>query len=134
MPRLRLNPASGSPLYLQLIEHLKHSIESGAVKPGEQLPSVRRMAEDMVINPNTVVRAYRELEREGIVVLKHGSGVFVRESVVAREKPLRKAEPILRAAVDRLEALHLSEDEIRRLFENELAVRRAAKQARQKRA
>jgi GntR family transcriptional regulator len=92
------------------------------------------MAEDMVINPNTVVRAYRELEREGIVVLKHGSGVFVRESVVARAKPMKKAEPIVRDAVSRLEGLRLSEDEIRRLFENELAVRRATKQARQKRA
>jgi GntR family transcriptional regulator len=134
MPQLRLNPSSGSPLYVQLVEHIKHSIESGAIRPGEQLPSVRRMAEDMVINPNTVVRAYRELEREGIVVLKHGSGVFVRESVVAREKPMKKAEPILRGAIDRLEGLRLSESEIRRLFENELAVRRTAREGRKKRA
>lgn len=134
MTQLRLNPSSGSPLYLQLVEHIKHSIESGAIKPGEQLPSVRRMAEDIVINPNTVVRAYRELERDGIVVLKHGSGVFVRDSVVAREKPMKKAEPILRGAIDRLEALQLSESEIRRLFENELAVRRTAREGRKRRA
>ena len=134
MPQLRLNPSAGSPLYLQLVEHLKHSIECGAIKPGEQLPSVRRMAEETVINPNTVVRAYRELEHEGIVVLKHGSGVFVRDSVVAREKPMKKAEPILRAALNQLEALRLCEDEIRRLFENELAVRRANREPRHKRA
>src|SRR5688572_12325342 len=117
----RLNSASGTPLYLQLVEHLKHSIETGAIRAGEQLPSVRRMAEELLINPNTVVRAYRDLEREGIVDLKHGSGVFVRDSIVARTELMKKAEPVMRSAVDRLEALDLSEDEIRRLMENELA-------------
>jgi GntR family transcriptional regulator len=131
---LRLNSSSGTPLYLQLLEHLKHSIETGAIRAGEQLPSVRKMAEDLVINPNTVVRAYRDLERDGIVVLKHGSGVFVRESIVPRTDLMKKAEPILRSAVDRLEALDLTEEEIRRLMENELALRRTAKQARKRRA
>src|SRR5262245_62615649 len=113
---IRLNPSSGTPLYLQLVEHLKHSIETGAIKAGEQLPSVRRMAEDLLINPNTVVRAYRELESEGIVELRHGSGVFVRASVSARADLMKKAEPITRSAVDRLEMLDLDEDDIRRLM------------------
>lgn len=130
----RLNPSSGTPLYVQLVEHLKHSIEAGAITAGEQLPSVRRMAEELVINPNTVVRAYRDLEEEGILVLKHGSGVFVRESVVARAAPMAKAEPIVRTAVDRLEALDLSEEEIRRLMENEFALRRSARHRRRKHA
>ena len=134
MTALRLNPASGTPLYLQLVEHLKHSIATGAIKAGEQLPSVRRMAEDLLINPNTVVRAYRDLESEGIVELRHGSGVFVRESVAGRVQVMKKAEPIMRSAVDRLEALDLTEDEIRRLLENELALRRAARDARKRRA
>lgn len=125
MTSSRLDPASGTPLYLQLVAQLKHAIETGAIRAGEQLPSVRRMAEDLLINPNTVVRAYRDLEAEGIVVLKHGSGVFVRESVVARTDLMRKAEPIVRAAVTRLEALDLDADDIRRLLENELALRRA---------
>jgi GntR family transcriptional regulator len=119
---------------VQLVEHLKHSIETGAIRAGEQLPSVRRMAEDLLINPNTVVRAYRELELEGFVDLKHGTGVFVRESVVARTKLMGKAEPILRSSIDRLEALGLGEDEIRRLLESELALRRAAKQTRKRHA
>ena len=134
MTPIRLNPSSGTPLYLQLLEHLKHSIETGAIRAGEQLPSVRKMAEDLVINPNTVVRAYRDLEHEGIVVLKHGSGVFVRESIVARTDLMKKAEPILRSAVDRLESLDLTEEEIRRLMENELAMRRTAKQTTKRRA
>jgi GntR family transcriptional regulator len=131
---LRLNPSSGTPLYLQLVEHLKHSIATGAITAGEQLPSVRRLAEDLLINPNTVVRAYRDLESEGIVELRHGSGVFVRDSVSARTELMKKAEPIVRSAVDRLEALELGEDDIRRLMENELALRRTARHTRKRRA
>ena len=130
----RLNPASGTPLYVQLVELLKHSIDTGAITAGEQLPSVRRMAEQLVINPNTVVRAYRDLESEGIVELRHGSGVFVRESVAARATVMKKAEPVIRSAVDRLESLDLSEDDIRRLVENELALRRASRERRKQRA
>lgn len=92
------------------------------------------MAEDLLINPNTVVRAYRELENEGIVDLRHGSGVFVRESISARIDLMKKAEPIIRSAVDRLESLDLREDEIRRLVENDLAMRRTARQARKRHA
>jgi len=131
---LRLSPTSGTPLYVQLVERLKHSIATGAVKAGEQLPSVRKMAEDLLINPNTVVRAYRDLESEGIVELRHGSGVFVRESVAGRAGVMKKAEPIMRSAVDRLESLDLIEDDIRRLLENELALRRAARETRKRRA
>jgi GntR family transcriptional regulator len=131
---LRLNPASGTPLYLQLVEHLKHAIETGMYKPGEQLPSVRRMAEDLLINPNTVVRAYRDLEAEGLLDLRHGSGVFVGKAVEARTSLMKKAEPIIRSAVDRLEHLDLREDDIRRLMENELALRRSATQTRKRRA
>ena len=134
MAAIRLNPASGTPLYLQLVDHLKHSIATGAVTAGEQLPSVRKMAEDLLINPNTVVRAYRDLESEGIVELRHGSGVFVSESVSARTALMKKAEPIMRSAVDGLEALDLDEVEIRRLMENELAQRRTARQTRKRRA
>jgi GntR family transcriptional regulator len=130
----RLNPASGTPLYLQLVDYLKHSIATGTVKAGEQLPSVRKMAEDLLINPNTVVRAYRDLESEGILELRHGSGVFVRESVAAQAEVMNKAQPIIRSLVDRLEALELEEAEIRRLLENELAVRRSARHARKRRA
>ena len=131
---IRLNPLSGTPLYLQLVEHLKHSIETGTIKAGDQLPSVRKMAEDLLINPNTVVRAYRDLDAEGILELRHGSGVFVRESVSARTDVMKKAAPIIRSAVDHLESLDLGEDDIRRLVENELALRRTAKQARKRRA
>jgi GntR family transcriptional regulator len=126
----RLNPASGVPLYLQLMHQVKHAIETGAIRAGEQLPSVRQMAEDLVINPNTVARAYRELEHEGVIELKHGSGAFIRELIVPRERLMHKAHTVIKAALDQLESFDLTEDEMRRLFENELASRRTSKKRR----
>ena len=73
----RPNPASGVPVYLQLIEQVKHAIDMGALSPGDQLPPIRRVAEELVINPNTVAKAYRELEHEGVIELRQGTGAFV---------------------------------------------------------
>jgi GntR family transcriptional regulator len=129
-----LNPASGVPLYIQLVEHVKHSIESGVMRVGEQLPSVRQMAEDLMINPNTVARAYRDLEQEGVIELRHGSGAFVRDSIVPRAKLMHKAQTVVESAFDRLESFDLAEDEIRRLIENEFTLRRNRKPLRKKHA
>jgi len=126
----RLNPSSGVPLYVQLMEQLKHAIETGAIRAGEQLPSVRQMAEELMINPNTVARAYRELEHEGVIELKHGAGAFIRELIVPREKLMQKAHAIVKSALDQLESFDLTEDEMRRLLENELASRRAGRRRR----
>mgnify|MGYP001135563000 CR=1 FL=1 len=76
----RSNPTSGVPVYLQLIEQVKHAIDVGALRSGEQLPAIRRVAEDLVINPNTVAKAYRDLEHEGVIELKQGAGAFVAEN------------------------------------------------------
>ena len=76
----RSNPGSGVPVYLQLIEQVKHAIDVGALVPGDQLPAIRRVAEDLVINPNTVAKAYRELEHDGVIELRQGSGAFVSEN------------------------------------------------------
>jgi len=124
----RLNPSSGIPLYLQLIEQVKHAVETGALHEGDQLPTIRKVAVDLVMNPNTVVRAYRELEHEGILDLRHGSGAFIRESAGGRARVLRKAQGLVQSALERLAPLGLSEDELRRVFENELAQARAARQ------
>ena len=119
---LRPNPSSGVPIYLQLMEQVKHAIETGALRPGEQLPGMRPLAEELVINPNTVAKAYRELEHEGVIELRHGAGAFV--SANARGKKdtdkLKQGQAIVAAAVERLRARGLSEDEIRRLVEAEL--------------
>jgi GntR family transcriptional regulator len=121
MPFFRVNPSSGVPLYVQLIEQVKHAVETGALRAGEQLPTIRKLAEELVMNPNTVVRAYRELEHEGLVELRHGSGAFITGGVVDRAKLMRKAQPVVQSAIERLHSLGLTEQEIRRLFESELA-------------
>jgi len=119
---LRLNQSSGIPLYLQLMEQVKHAVETGALKSGDRLPTIRKLAEDLVMNPNTVARAYRELEHEGIIELKHGSGAFISESTAWRAKVSKKAQAVVQSAVERLLASGLSASEIRRLVENELAL------------
>src|SRR5579871_948814 len=95
----RVNPSLGVPLYLQLIEQVKHALETGAIRSGEQLPSVRQMADDLVINPNTVVRAYRELQHEGVIELKHGSGAFIRDAIVPRARLMQKAAAVVKSTV-----------------------------------
>ena len=75
------NPSSGVPIYHQLMEQVKHSVETGALRPGEQLPGIRPLAEALVINPNTVAKAYRELEHAGLVQARPGIGTFVRRSL-----------------------------------------------------
>jgi len=119
----RTNPSLGVPIYLQLMEQVKHAIETGALRPGEQLPGIRPLAEELVMNPNTVAKAYRELEHEGVIELRHGAGAFV--SAQARPKKtaeaVRAAQPVIAATVKQLRSRGLTDEEIRRLFEAELA-------------
>lgn len=119
----RPNPSLGVPIYLQLMDQVKHAIETGALRPGEQLPGIRPLAEELVINPNTVAKAYRELEHEGIIELRHGAGAFVSRNSGAKKltEKLRAAQTTVATAVQQLRAEGLSEEEIRRLFEAELA-------------
>jgi GntR family transcriptional regulator len=118
------NPSLGVPIYLQLVEQVKHAIETGALRAGDQLPSIRPLAEELVINANTVAKAYRELEREGVVELKQGAGAFVADTARARQggaEKVRGAQPLVAETVGELRERGLSDDEIRRLFEAELA-------------
>ena len=123
----RTNPALGVPIYLQLMEQVKHAIETGALRPGDQLPGMRPLAEELVINPNTVAKAYRELEHEGVIELRHGAGAFVAGNPQAKPKKtdnLRAAQALVAAVIEQLRARGVTGDEIRRLVEAELAGRR----------
>src|SRR5471030_1057847 len=112
MMLFRPNTSSGVPIYLQLMEQVKHGIETGALRPGEQLSGIRPLAEELVINPNTVAKAYRELEHEGIIELRHGAGAFV--SANARAKKLtdkvRAGQVVVAAAIERLHARGITDD------------------------
>jgi GntR family transcriptional regulator len=129
MMLFRLNPSVGVPIYLQLMEQVKHAIETGALQPGDQLPGIRPLAEELVMNPNTVAKAYRELEHEGVIELRHGAGAFVSPNARAGKlaDKLKQAQSIVSGAIERLRAQRLSEEEIRRLFEAELSARRGGR-------
>ncbi len=120
---LRINFSSGVPIYQQLMEQIKHAVDTGAIRGGEQLPTIRKIAEELAMNPNTVARAYRELEREGVIEVRHGSGAYVGMPSTSSVKVagIRKAAEILRPPMERCLAIGLSESELRRVFEDELS-------------
>src|SRR5215470_8450389 len=94
-----VNLNSGQSLYLQLMQQIRHAIETGVLQPGESLPGVRTLAQQLVISPNTVVKAYSELEHEGLLELRHGSGAYVsgKRGKRSRAERLRQAQERVRA-------------------------------------
>ena len=108
-------------MYLQLIEQVRHAIQLGALRAGDQLPGIRKVAEDLVMNPNTVAKAYREMEHAGLVVLRHGSGAFVAENQGGDQRAMQKGRGVVHRSVAALRELGLDEGAIRRLLESELS-------------
>ena len=104
---LRISANDGVPIYLQIVNQVKYLVASGRLAPGAEMPPIRVLAERLLINPNTVARAYLELEREGVVIKRHGSGTYISDagSPLARKERLK----ILSERVDALvaEARHL---------------------------
>lgn len=96
--RFRLDQNSGVPVYRQIIDQVRGGVASGALAAGDQLPTVRQLAVDLQINPNTVVRAYRELELGGLLETQQGTGTFISEKKVARAEAERERQ--LRQIVD----------------------------------
>ncbi len=86
--QIQIDAADGIPIYLQLIQQIKYLIATGRLSASDQLPSVRKLSEQLVVNPNTVARAYRELEMGGILATRPGAGVFVSPTA----SPLAKRE------------------------------------------
>ena len=110
----QIDPSSRLPIYRQLTNQLREAVARGKVEPEDQLPSVREQARTLVVNPNTIAKAYTELEREGILNTRPGLGVFVARPKAELTKRVRKER--LQALLDRLltEAVHLgfSPDEV----------------------
>lgn len=118
----RVDPASGVPIYLQLVEQFKRAIASGVLQEGDSLPSLRELARELRINPLTIRKAYEELEMQGIVSTHHGRGTFVNGIGSRLSRSARR--DLLRTHVDKLimEARHLglTPDEVRDLVDREL--------------
>lgn len=98
--RLHISPQEGKPIYRQIVDQIRYLIASGQVAPGKELPPIRVLAEDLLINPNTVARAYRELEIAGLLHKRQGAGTYVSD----RGSPLAEQER-LRILADRVDAL-----------------------------
>ncbi|HMO64770.1 MAG TPA: GntR family transcriptional regulator [Verrucomicrobiota bacterium] len=121
--RFHLQFDSGQPVYLQLMEQVKAAAASGALRPGEPLPGIRPLAEQLRVNRNTVARAWLELEREGVIETRQGKGCFLRAN---GEPRLRKAARTgmlhgpLDAAIVQAHHLQIPDDELLRLLRERL--------------
>jgi GntR family transcriptional regulator len=115
----KLTPTSGLSLYLQLVQQIRHAVESGALQDGDQLPGIRTLAQELVVSPNTIAKAYSELEHDGLLELRQGSGAFI--SVNHRARSLSNhIQAASRRVIDLVEELRerdLRDEEIRRMFE-----------------
>jgi GntR family transcriptional regulator len=118
-----VDPRSGVPLYLQLIEQVKRAVALGTLAAGEQLPTVKALAVDLTVNPNTVARAYRELERDRVIETSPGRGSFVRSGDGALDG--RRAiedigASVLGGAVREARSLGLEREAVSKIFERAL--------------
>lgn len=121
---LTVDPRSGVPIYMQIVEQVKRSVALGVLAAGEQLPTVKQLALDLTVNPNTVARAYRELERDEIIDTAVGRGSFVRGNGAAASSSAASTDVAARAlaqAVREAKAVGLQPEQIRALFEAALA-------------
>jgi len=98
--QLRISTSEGVPIYLQIVTQIKYLIAAGRLEPGEELPPIRVLAEQLVINPNTVARAYRELEILGLVEKRRTAGTYVAE----RSSPLARRERV-KLLTEKIDAL-----------------------------
>ena len=98
--QLHISPHEGVPIYLQIVNQVKYLVASGRLAPGEELPPIRTLAQQLLINPNTVARAYRELETAGVVTKRRTAGTYVSESA----SPLARRQR-LKIITERVDAL-----------------------------
>lgn len=87
---IRINFKSGKPVYLQVVDQIKAAAASGALKPGEPLPTIRPLAEELRLNRNTIAKAYAELENQGVIETLPGKGSFVKSDVSPLKKDVRR--------------------------------------------
>ncbi len=110
----RLDTHSGVPVYRQLIDQVQAAIATGVLRPGDQLPTVRLVAVELAINPNTVLRAYREMEIRGILDTQQGTGTFIADRQVepSKEERERQLVQLVREFVSRAGSAGLTVEEL----------------------
>lgn len=119
---LHVNASSGVPIYVQIETQVKNAVAAGALKKGETLPSVRKLALKLGVNPNTVARAYQELEREGVIGTVPGGGTYVAGHTprFLKSEKLRRLQPYARQIAVEGTQLGLNDKEIMEMVQEEL--------------
>jgi GntR family transcriptional regulator len=113
----RLDPSSGVPTYLQLVQQVEHALRLGYLKPGDQLPKVRDVVAALTINPNTVLKAYKELETKGLTEGRPGQGTFIKATLEQVTLPdLAALRQTLMSWLSSAEAAGLDENGVAALF------------------
>jgi GntR family transcriptional regulator len=117
-----VNPVSGLALYLQIEAQVKQALAAGALKAGDALPSVRKLAADLGINPNTVARAYQELERDGVIRTVPGGGTYLENGGLGllKSEKLRRLRPLAQQIAVEGSQLRLSAAEVVELVNEEV--------------
>jgi GntR family transcriptional regulator len=119
--QLRLDPSSGVPTYLQLVQQVERALRLGFLQPGDQLPTVREVVAQLAINPNTVLKAYRELEHKGLATGRPGAGTFIEASLAPVDLPeLTDLRRSLQRWLDEAAAAGLDEGGVAALVESTL--------------
>ena len=116
---ININYRDGRPVYAQIKDELRTLIVTGAMAPDERMPSVRELAQELAINPNTIQRAYRELELDGYILSVAGKGSFVAQIDQLAEQQKKQAVDAFCTAAQRLRALGLSGEELASLLAQE---------------
>jgi len=121
----RIDPRSPTPLYAQIAGRLKVAIAAGELRPAAALPSVRQLAAELRVNPATVVQAYRDLEADGFVEIRHGAGTFVRELAPVRRarERARQATALVRQLLADARRVGVSLAELQEAIEEEIGVK-----------
>lgn len=120
---IAIGTGSKVPIYKQITDQVWQAVTTGKLAVGDQLPSVRALAEQLVVNPNTIARAYSDLTRDGLIESKAGRGVFITEKrrVFTSEEGWRRLEPLLDAAIGEAMALDFTHQELKQAFEKKLS-------------
>lgn len=120
--RLQVQFDLGQPVYVQIMDQIKSAAASGALRPGEPLPGIRPLAEQLRVNRNTVAKAYVELEREGVVETRPGVGCFLRNGQTRYHKAARAEmlEPLVDAVVVQAHHLQVKDEDVLRLVQERL--------------
>jgi GntR family transcriptional regulator len=113
-----LNPANGVPIYRQIIQQIEYAVLADRLKPGDKLPTIRSLAVDLKINPNTIVKAYSELEIRGILATQVGSGTYIsdKRSAVEDNSRRRKIDEVLGRFRKEMQDLGVDRDELMELI------------------